>query len=84
MDGEIGGSSDGDLAGLGLLGVRADIVGVDVGVEAAEEESWEAEEVEEDSKAFLIMEEEKELRLVVFGDENSKRSVSNVVRIVVE
>ena len=43
-----------------------------------------AEEVEMDSKVFLIVEEEKELRLVVFGDTNSKRSVSNVVQIVVE
>ena len=43
-----------------------------------------AEEVEKDSKVFLIVEEEKELRLVVFGDTNSKRSVSNVVQIVVE
>ena len=43
-----------------------------------------AEEIEEDAKAFLIVEEEKTLRLVVFGDTNSKRSVSNVVQIVVE
>lgn len=43
-----------------------------------------AEEIEVESKAFLIVEEEKTLRLVVFGDINSKRSVSNVVQIVVE
>ena len=43
-----------------------------------------AEEVEMDSKVFLIVEEEKTLRLVVFGDTNSKRSVSNVVQIVIE
>jgi len=43
-----------------------------------------AEEVADGSKAFLIVEEENELRLVVFGDTNSKRSVSNVVQIVVE
>ena len=43
-----------------------------------------AEEIADGSKAFLIVEEEKELRLVVFGDTNSKRSVSNVVQIVVE
>ena len=43
-----------------------------------------AEEVEDGSKAFLIVEEENELRLVVFGDTNSKRSVSNVAQIVVE
>lgn len=40
-------------------------------------------EVAEEGKAYLLYERE-ELRLVVFGDENSKRSVSNVVEIVVE
>ena len=43
-----------------------------------------AEEVEDGTKAFLILDEEKKLRLVVFGDTNSKRSVSNVAQIVVE
>ena len=46
-----------------------------------------AEEVEDGTKAFLIVEEdddENELRLVVFGDTNSKRSVSDVAQIVVE
>ena len=43
-----------------------------------------AEEVEDGTKAFLILDDEKKLRLVVFGDTNSKRSVSNVVQIVVE
>ena len=43
-----------------------------------------AEEVREDGKAFLLNEEEGSLRLVVLGDENSKRSVSNVVQIIVE
>ena len=42
-----------------------------------------AEEVAEAGKAYLLYEEE-EIRLVVFGDENSKRSVSNVVEIIVE
>lgn len=42
-----------------------------------------ADEVKEDGKAYLLNEEES-FRLVVFGDENSKRSVSNVVQIVVE
>lgn len=37
----------------------------------------------EEKKAYLLLQEE-ELRLVVFGDENSKRSVSNVKQIVVE
>ncbi len=43
-----------------------------------------AEEVEDGTMAFLILDEEKKFRLVVFGDTNSKRSVSNVVQIVVE
>lgn len=43
-----------------------------------------SEEVEDGTKAFLLFDEENELRLVVFGDTNSKRSVSDVVRIVVE
>lgn len=43
-----------------------------------------AEEVEDGTKAFLIVDDEKKLRLVVFGDTNSKRSVSDVVQIVVE
>ncbi len=43
-----------------------------------------AEELETENKVFFIVEEEKTLRLVVFGDTNSKRSVSNVVKIVVE
>lgn len=43
-----------------------------------------AEEVEDGTKTFLILDDEKKLRLVVFGDTNSKRSVSNVVQIVVE
>ena len=43
-----------------------------------------AEEVEDGTKAFLIVGDENELRLVVFGDTNSKRSVSNVVQVVVE
>ncbi len=42
-----------------------------------------ADEVKEDGKVYLLNEEDS-LRLVVFGDENSKRSVSNVVQIVVE
>ena len=43
-----------------------------------------AEEVEDGTKAFLIVGDENELRLVVFGDTNSKRSVSNVMQVVVE
>ena len=42
-----------------------------------------AEEINEDGKVYFLYEEE-ELRLIVFGDENSKRSVSNVVQIMVE
>ena len=42
------------------------------------------EEVEDESKAWLILQEEGGLRLIVFGDSNSKRSVSNVVQIAAE
>lgn len=42
-----------------------------------------AEEVVEDGKACLLLE-EGSLRLIVFGDENSKRSVSDVAQIVIE
>lgn len=42
-----------------------------------------AEEVAEDGKAYLLLQEDT-LRLVVFGDENSKRSITHVVQIVVE
>lgn len=42
-----------------------------------------AEEVEADGKAYLLLEEDA-LRLVVFGDENSKRSITQVVQIIVE
>lgn len=42
-----------------------------------------AEEVNEDSKAYLLLQEDG-ARLVVFGDENSKRSISGVVQIIVE
>ena len=42
------------------------------------------EEVDEDGKVYLLKEDDGSLRLVVFGDENSKRSVSNVVKMVVE
>lgn len=41
------------------------------------------EEIQEDGKVYLLYE-ESSLRLVVFGDKNSKRSVSNVVQIMVE
>jgi len=42
-----------------------------------------ADEVCKEGKAYLLLQDE-ELRLVVFGDTNSKRSVSNVVQVVVE
>ena len=41
------------------------------------------EEINEDGKAYLLLD-EAYLRLIVFGDQNSKRSVSNVVQIIVE
>jgi len=44
-----------------------------------------AEEMENAVEAYLIQEEgESRLRLIVFGDKDSKRSVSNVVQIIVD
>lgn len=42
------------------------------------------EEVGKENKVCLFLQEEGGIRLVVFGDENSKRSVSDVVQIIVE
>lgn len=42
-----------------------------------------AEEIKEEAKVYLLLEEDS-LRLQVFGDENSRRGVSDVVQIVVE
>lgn len=42
-----------------------------------------AKEVNESNKVCLLKE-ENTLRLVVFGDKNSKRSVSNIVKIIIE
>jgi hypothetical protein len=41
------------------------------------------EEILEEDKVFLLLE-DNSLRLIVFGDSNSKRNVSNVVQIQVE
>lgn len=41
------------------------------------------EETEEEGKVYLFFEEES-LRLLVFGDKDSKRSVSDIVQIVAE
>lgn len=43
-----------------------------------------AEEIRDSGKAFLVLQEDNQLQLVVFGDENSKRNVTNVVRLMVE
>lgn len=42
-----------------------------------------AEEVAAENKAWLLIE-EGAARLIVFGDENSKRNVKNVVRVTVD
>lgn len=42
-----------------------------------------AEEVAEEGKAWLMIEEDS-LRLIVFGDQGAKRNVKNVVRLTVE
>lgn len=43
-----------------------------------------AEEIAEPGKVYLIRQEEGSMQLIVFGDENSKRNVSNVVRLSVQ
>ena len=57
-------------------------------VSAISDDSYSAslsvEEVLDAEKAFLLCQEEEGLRMVVFGDENSKRSVSNIVQIIIK
>ena len=43
-----------------------------------------AEELAAPGKVYLMMQEEGGIQLVVFGDANSKRNVSNVKRVMVE
>lgn len=43
-----------------------------------------AEEIAEPDRVFLLIDEEERPQLLVFGDSNSKRNVSNVIRLVVE
>lgn len=43
-----------------------------------------AEEIMDVDRAYLMKQEEGGIRLVVFGDRNSKRDVTNVVRLSVE
>ena len=43
-----------------------------------------AEELAAPDKVYLVAQEEDGVQLVVFGDANSKRNVSNVVRVTVE
>jgi len=42
------------------------------------------EEIEEFDKVFLLLEEGEQPQLLVFGDANSKRNVSGVIRLIVE
>lgn len=42
------------------------------------------EEIADPGKVYLIREEDGGIQLIVFGDENSKRNVSNVVRLTVQ
>ena len=57
-------------------------------VQVLADDSYTAEvneaEISEDGKVCLFLQEEGGIRLVVFGDENSKRSVSDVVQLIVE
>lgn len=43
-----------------------------------------AEEIAEPDKVYLIRQEEGGMQMIVFGDENSKRKVSDVVRLSVQ
>ena len=43
-----------------------------------------AEEIAEPDRVYLIQQDEGGLRLIVFGDSNSKRSVSNVASLSVK
>ena len=43
-----------------------------------------AEEIDAPDKVYLIRQEEDSMQLIVFGDENSKRNVSNIVRVSVQ
>lgn len=43
-----------------------------------------ASEIAEADRVYLLMENGEKLQLTVFGDPNSKRNVSNVIRLVVE
>lgn len=43
-----------------------------------------AEEIAEPGKVYLIQQEESGMQLIVFGDENSKRNVSNAARLSVQ
>lgn len=56
-------------------------------VTVAAEDSYQAEvtaeEISEEGQVYLLKEDQKRLRLVVFGDEDSKRSISDVVKITV-
>lgn len=78
-----------DISGKGILlkDIISDYVKADynsVKIVADDEYSAEikAEELGKDSSAYLLIE-DSEARLYVFGDPNSKRNVSNVVRIEV-
>lgn len=43
-----------------------------------------AEEIAEADRVYLLMEDGEQPQLLVFGDPDSKRNVSNVIRLVVE
>ena len=43
-----------------------------------------SEEIAEPDKVYLVQQEAGGMQLIVFGDENSKRNVSNVVRLSVQ
>lgn len=56
-------------------------------VEAVADDEYSAivtkEEIDQPDQVYLLLEQEERPQLVVFGDENSKRNVSGVIRLVV-
>lgn len=77
-----------DAPGILLKNVLAgENIQVSETVIAVADDSYQAEisvdELNEPSKVYLLVQEEGGLRLIVFGDKNSKRSVSDLKQIIV-
>lgn len=78
---------EGDGIALSALLTQYDITTYsEVKVEASDayQASISYDEVQEVGRAYLLKQEESGVRLVVFKDENSKRAVTDLVKIIVE